>query len=173
MKIDTKKAIVKELHEKFSRSKVVIITDYKGLDVTAINDLRRRLRAEEIEYKVAKNSLLIRASKETDIELIKDYFKGPSAVAISYEDPAAPARVLIKFAKENKNLEIKSGVIGSSVLDIGRITALANLPSREILLGQFLATANGVTTGFVRVLNAVPVEFLNVLQAIKEQKEAA
>ncbi len=173
MKIDRKKAIVKELHEKFLRSKVVIITDYKGLDVTTINDLRRRLRAEEIEYKVAKNSLLIRAAKETDIGLIKDFFKGPSAVAISYDDPVAPARVLTKFAKENKNLEIKSGVIGSLVLDVGKINALANLPSREILLGQFLATANGVTTGFVRVLNAIPVGFLNVLQAIKEQKEAA
>jgi large subunit ribosomal protein L10 len=172
VRIDKKKEIVKDLHEKFLRSKVVIVTDYKGLDVTTINDLRRRLRAEEIEYKVVKNSLLIRASEETDIALIKDYFKGPSAVALSYEDPVAPAKVLTKFSEEHKQLEIKTGVMDGKVLDVHAIKTISTLPGREELLGQFLSVANGVTTGFVRVLNAIPVQFLNVLQAVKEQKEA-
>ena len=172
MRIDEKKEIVKDLHEKFSRSKVTIITDYKGLDVTTINDLRRKLGAEKIEYKVVKNSLLIRASEETDVALIKDYFKGPSAVALSYDDPIAPAKVLTNFAEENKQLEIKIGVMDGKVLDISAIKKIATLPGREELLGQFLSVANGVVTSFVRVLNAVPVKFLNVLQAIKEQKEA-
>ena len=86
MRIEKKKEIVKDLHEKFLKSKVVIVTDYKGLDVTTISDLRRKLGAEKIEYKVVKNSLLIRASEETDVALIKDYFKGPSAVALSYDE---------------------------------------------------------------------------------------
>jgi len=172
LRIDKKKEIVKDLHEKFSRSKVIIITDYKGLDVTTINDLRRKLGAEKIEYKVVKNSLLIRASEETDVALIKDYFKGPSAVALSYDDPVAPAKVLTKFAEENKQLEIKIGVMDGKVLDFVAIKKISTLPGREELLGQFLSVANGVVTGFVRVLNAVPVQFLNVLQAIKEQKEA-
>ena len=172
MRIDKKKEIVKDLHEKFSRSKVIIITDYKGLDVTTINDLRRKLGAEKIEYKVVKNSLLIRASEETDVALIKDYFKGPSAVALSYDDPIAPAKVLTNFAEENKQLEIKIGVMDGKVLDVGAIKKISTLPGREELLGQFLSVANGVVTSFVRVLNAVPVQFLNVLQAIKEQKEA-
>ena len=172
MRIDKKKEIVKELHVKFLRSKVVIVTDYKGLDVTTINDLRRKLGAEEIEYKVVKNSLLIRASEETDIALIKDYFKGPSAVALSYDDPVAPAKVLIKFSKEHKQLEIKTGVLDGKVLDVDAIKTISTLPGREELLGQFLSAANGVATGFVRVLNAIPVQLLNVLQAIKEQREA-
>ncbi|MBW2450640.1 MAG: 50S ribosomal protein L10 [Deltaproteobacteria bacterium] len=172
MRIEKKKEIVKDLHEKFLRSKVVILTDYKGLDVTTINDLRRRLGAEEIEYKVVKNSLLIRASEETDIALIKDYFKGPSAIALSYDDPIAPAKVLTKFSEEHKQLEIKTGVMDGRVLDMGAIKRISALPGREELLGQFLSVANGVVTGFVRVLNAVPAQFLNVLQAIKEQKEA-
>jgi large subunit ribosomal protein L10 len=173
LRIDKKKEIVKDLHEKFARSKVVIITDYKGLDVATINDLRRRLRAHEIEYKVVKNSLLVRAAEETDVALIKDRFKGPSAVALSYDDPIAPAKVLTKFLDEYSQLEIKSGVMEGKVLDLDAIKKISTLPSREELLGQFLSAANGVATGFVRVLNAVPVQLLNVIQAIKEQKEAA
>jgi large subunit ribosomal protein L10 len=173
LRIDKKKEIVKDLHDKFARSKVVIITDYKGLDVATINDLRRRLRAYEIEYKVVKNSLLVRASEETDVALIKDRFKGPSAVALSYTDPIAPAKVLTKFLEEYSQFEIKSGVMDGKVLDFDAIKKISTLPSREELLGQFLSAANGVATSFVRVLNAIPVQLLNVLQAIKEQKEAA
>jgi large subunit ribosomal protein L10 len=173
LRIDEKKEIVKVLHDKFARSKVVIVTDYKGLDVATINDLRRRLRAHEIEYKVVKNSLLVRAAEETDVALIKDRFKGPSAVALSYDDPVSPAKVLTKFVEEYSQLEIKTAVMDGKVLDFDAIKKISTLPSREELLGQFLSAANGVATGFVRVLNAIPVQLLNVLQAIKEQKEAA
>lgn len=172
MKLEKKKEIVKSLHEKFARSKVVIVTDCKGLDVAKMNDLRRRLREFEIEYKVAKNSLLIRASEETDVELIKDCFKGPSAVALSYDDPIAPAKVLIKFSKEHDKLEIKTGVMNGKVIDLNAIKAMSVLPPREVLLGQFLSVVNGVPAGFVQVLNAIPMRFLNLLQAVKEQKEA-
>ena len=172
MKLEKKKEIVKNLHEKFARSKVVIVTDCKGLDVAAMNDLRKRLREFDVEFKVAKNSLLIRASEETDIALIKDYFKGPSAVALSYDDPVAPAKVLTKFSEEHKQLNIKTGVMDGKVLDVHAIKTISTLPGREELLGQFLSVANGVATGFVRVLNAIPVQFLTVLQAIREQKEA-
>jgi len=173
VKLDKKKEIVKDLREKFVRSKVVIVTDYKGLNVAAINDLRRKLREFEVEYKVVKNSLLIRASEETGVALIKDCFKGPSAIALSYEDPIAAAKVLTKFADEHDKLEIKTGVLEGKVLDINAIKAMSILPSREVLLGQLLSAINGVPTNFVRVLNAIPVQFLNVLQAVKEQKEAA
>jgi large subunit ribosomal protein L10 len=104
--------------------------------------------------------------------LIKECFKGPSAVALSYEDPIAPAKVLIKFSNEHKKFEIKTGVMNGKVIDLNAIKAVSALPSREVLLGQFLSVANAVPTGFVRVLNAVPIKFLNLLQALKEQKEA-
>lgn len=172
MKLEKKKEIVKDLREKFSRSKVVIVTDYKGLDVTTINDLRRRLGELEVEFKVVKNTLLIRAAEDTDVSLINDSFKGPSAVALSYDDPVAPAKVLTNFAGEHEKLEIKTGVMKGRVLDLNAIKALSALPSREVLLGQFLSVVNGITTGFVRTLSAIPTQFLNVLQAVKEQKEA-
>ena len=173
MKLEDKKAIVDELKERLERTQVAILTDYKGLDVAAINDLRRKLREENIEYQVVKNTLLLRAAEGTDAELMKDLFKGPSAVALSYEDPVAPAKVLTQFAKDNEALEIKAGVMDGKYLDVTDLKALADLPSREVLLGQLVGVMNNVPTSFVRVVAEVPRQMLNVLNAIKDQKEAA
>lgn len=173
MKLEEKKQITQDLHERFLKSKVVILTDYKGLDVAAISDLRKKLKDADVEFRVAKNSLLIRASEDTGVSAIKDDFKGPSGIALSYDDPVAPAKVLTKFAGDNKKFEIKVGVMDGKVLDLGQIKALSDLPSREVLLSQVLSAMNGVPTALVRALNDVPVRMLNVLQAIKDQKEAA
>ncbi len=173
MNLEDKKKIVQDLSERFSKAAVVIVTDYKGLDVAAINDLRRRLRKEEIEYQVVKNSLMVRASQETDVALIKETFKGPSAVAMSYSDPIAPAKVLTEFAKGHDVFEIKVGVMDGKVLELNQIKALAALPAREVLLGTFVYVLNSVPTGFVRTIAEIPRSLLNVLQAVKDQKEAA
>ena len=173
MNLAEKKKVVEELKERLSRSCVVIVTDYKGLDVSTINDLRRRLRQENIEYQVVKNTLLTRAAAETDVDLIKDHFKGPSAVALSYEDPVTPAKILTDFAKDHEALEIKVGVMNGQVLEVSKIKALSALPSREELLAKLLATLNAVPTSFVRTLNEIPGKFVRVLSAIKDQKEAA
>jgi large subunit ribosomal protein L10 len=172
LKLEDKKRIAQDLRERFDKSKVIIVTDYKGLNVTNINALRRKLREADVEFKVVKNSLLIRAAEDTDVAQINEYFKGPSAVAISYDDPVAPAKVLSEFAREFKALEIKVGVMGNKVLDLSAIKALSDLPSREALLGQVLSAMNGVSTGFVRALNDNIGRFLNVLTAIKDEKEA-
>jgi len=171
--LEDKKKIVQALNERFSKAAVVIVTDYKGLDVAAINDLRRRLRKEEIEYQVVKNSLMVRASQETDVALIKETFKGPSAVAMSYSDPIAPAKVLTEFAKDHGVFEIKVGVMDGKILELNQIKALSALPSREVLLGTFVSVLNLVPTGFVRTIAEIPRSLLNVLQAVKDQKEAA
>jgi large subunit ribosomal protein L10 len=173
LRLDAKKKIAEDLHDRFARSATIVVTDYKGLDVAAMNDLRRKLRAEKVEYRVVKNSLLVRAADDTEAALIKAHFKGPSAVAISYEDPIAPAKVLTQFAKENDKLEIKVGVLNGKVLDVNAIKALASLPAREVLLAQLLATLNAVPSSFVRALAEIPRGMLNVLTAIRDQKEAA
>ena len=172
MKIDEKKKIVEDIHKKFSESKVVILTDYKGLNVEKINELRGKLKESGVEYKVVKNTLLVRASEETDISLIKDSFKGPSAVALSCDDPVTPAKILTEFAEDHEALEIKIGIINGKILDLSAIKKLSALPSREVLLGSLLSVMSGVPTAFVRALNDMPKRLLNVLQAIKEQKEA-
>jgi large subunit ribosomal protein L10 len=173
VRIEEKQKIAEDLHERFSKAAIVVVTDHKGLDVSSINDLRRKLREENIEFQVAKNTLLIRASKDTEAALIQEYFKGPSAVALSYSDPVAPAKILTQFAKDNQKLEIKGGVLKDKVLDADAIMALAILPSREVLLGQFLSVLNEVPTSFVRTIAEIPRSLLNVLTAIKDQKEVA
>jgi large subunit ribosomal protein L10 len=173
LNLTEKKNVVDKLHESLSKSTTVILTDYKGLDVSTINDLRSKLRDSDVEFKVVKNTLLGIASQDTDVVLIKDHFKGPNAIALSFDDPVAPAKILSEFAKKNDKLEIKVGVMNGKVLDLSAIKALSSLPSREVLLAQVLSAMNGVPTAFVRALNNVPGRLLNVLQAIKDKKEAA
>jgi large subunit ribosomal protein L10 len=173
VKIEQKKQIVEDLHERFVKSKIVIVTDYKGLDVKSITELRRKLGEENIELKVVKNTLLVRASSETEAELVQDHFKGPSAVALSYDDPVTPAKVLTQFAEKNERLKIKAGVMGGKLISQEQILALSKLPTREVLLGQLLSVMNNVPTAFVTVLSEIPRQMVNVLQAVKDQKEAA
>ena len=173
MKIEDKKKIVEDLKEKFATTKVVIVTDYKGLNVAQMTELRRNLSEANVEFQVVKNTLLTRASKDTDAELLADVFKGPSGIALSFDDPVAPAKVLTQFAKDNQKLEIKAGVMNGKRMNLDAITALSKLPSREELLAQVLSTMNAVPAGFVRALADVPRRMANVLNAIKDQKEAA
>ena len=172
MDIKQKKEIAQDLQGRFEKSAIVILTDYKGLDVAAMNDLRRKLREANAEYQVVKNSLLVRASEGNDVTLIKEQFKGPSAIALSYDDPVAPAKVLADFVKDNKNFEVKVGVLNGKVIDLNGIKALSALPSREVLLAQVLSAMNAVPTSLVTALSDVPRRMVNVLQAIKDQKEA-
>jgi large subunit ribosomal protein L10 len=173
VKVEDKKQIVEDLKEKFATTQVVIVTDYKGLNVAQMTELRRKLSEAQVEYKVVKNTLLKRASEGTDAMLLADVFKGPSGIALSFDDPVAPAKVLTQFAKDNDKLEIKAGVMGGKLMDLNAITALSKLPSREELLAQVLSAMNAVPTGFVRALADVPRRMVNVLNAIKDQKEAA
>lgn len=173
MNLEEKKRIAQDLNERFAKAAVVIVTDYKGLNVDAINDLRRRLRQAEVEYKVVKNSLLVRASQDTDVAKVREKFKGPSAVALGYSDPITPAKVLTEFAKDHEVFKIKIGIADGKILELKEIVALASLPSREVLLGQFVYVLNNVPTGFVRTLAEIPRRLLNVLNAIQEQREAA
>lgn len=173
LNITQKKELVSDLHRKFNEKKVLILVDYKGINVPKMTELRAKLREEGIEFLVVKNTLLSRAAEDTDVALIREGFAGPNAVAMSYEDPVAPAKVLSAFAKENDKLEIKMGVLSGSFLSFSDIKALAEMPPREALLAQVLSTMNAVPTGLVRALNNVPEKLLYALQAIRDQKEDA
>jgi large subunit ribosomal protein L10 len=168
-----KEELVKVLNEKFSRAKALVLTDYRGLDTSAMNALRTQLREASVEYRVVKNTLMSRASDGTDVALLKDHFAGPSAVALSYEDPVAPAKVLVKFSEEHDDLEVKAGVLDGKVIDLEGIKRLAKLPSREALLAQMLSVFSGPARSFVTVLSGVPRNLLGVLNAIKAEKEKA
>ncbi|MCD4677461.1 MAG: 50S ribosomal protein L10 [Desulfobacula sp.] len=173
LNISQKKEQVERLAKGFSESEISILVDYKGLDVLKMTDLRSKLRNEGVTIEVVKNTLLDRASEGTDAALMKDFYKGPNAIVISKDDPVAPARILVDFAKDNEKLEIKAGALSGKLLNLEEIKQLAKMPSREELLGQLVYTLNAVPTSFVNVISGIPRSFVNVLNAIKDQKEAA
>ena len=167
-----KEAFVAEVKERLERAEATFLVDYKGLDVEGINRLRSALRETGTEFQVVKNRLLALASRDTDTDVLKEHFVGPTAVAITYEDAVAPAKVLVDLGKDLKNLEIKVGQMSGKILEAEAIQRLARLPGREELLAQVLAAMQGVPGSFVRVLNGVIVQFLNVLKALEEQRSA-
>lgn len=173
MKLEDKQRIVEDLTERFAKANLVILTDYKGLNVPAMSDLRRKLKQAGVDYKVVKNTMMVRASENTPIAVLQSQFQGPSAVAISYQDPVAPAKILTKFADDSKKLEIRAAVLNGKLIDVNGVKALAALPSREVLLGQLLSVMAGVPTSAVRVLAGVPRALVNLLSALKDKRQAA
>ena len=173
MKRAEKEKLIEALHEKFSRAKATVLTDFRGMNTSAMNELRGQLREASVEYRVVKNTLMLRASHGTDMALLKDHFSGPCAVALSYDDPVAPAKILTKFSEENAALEVKAGMVDGQVIDSAGVKRLSRLPPREGLLAQLLSVLNSSATTLVIVLGGVPRNLLGVLEAIKGQKEAA
>jgi len=167
---------VKSLAKRFSECSGAIVMDYKGLNVEKITGLRRQVRETGSEIKVAKNTLLKIATRDTAYEALHDSFVGQTAVAFIGGDPALLAKVLTKFNKEESKenpettFQIKSGVLETSVLSLAEINHLGDLPSREVLLSQLLGVLSSPMTGFVSVLSDIPRKFLRVLTAVTEQK---
>ncbi len=170
MNRDEKASIVQALGEKFGKAQIAVVANYRGLKVSAMQELRRGLRDKDAEFQVAKNTLLTRAVQGTEFESLSEHFSGTTAIAVSFSDPVGPAKVLTDFAKDHPELEIKSAVLNGKVLSSEDLAALAKLPSKEVLLGQLLGVLNAVPTGLVRVLSGVPRTFLYALQAINDQK---
>lgn len=134
-----KQGAAEELKEKFAKSKLVILTDYRGINVEDITKIRADLRKNDCEYVVAKNSTLRFAVKGSEIEGISEHLEGPTAVTFSYDDYVAPAKVLYDYAKNSDFYKIKAGIMDGKVIGVDEIEKLAKLPSKEMLLTQ-LAT---------------------------------
>ena len=170
MNRDEKETLVQQLNENFSQAKIAILTDYKGLKVSVFEQLRSELKKNNAEIRVAKNTLLRRAVTGTAFESMQEDFKGATAVAVSFDDPVAPAKVLMDFVKGNPQLEIKGACLEGKSLSGTDLSALAKLPSREVLLAQLMSVMNAVPTALVQVLSGVPRKALYMLQAIADQK---
>ena len=134
-----KQSDAEELKNKFEKSKLVILADYRGLNVEDITKIRADLKKSNSEYVVAKNSTLKFAVKGSEIEGISEYLEGPTAVTFSYEDYVTPAKVLYDYAKDSEFYKIKAGIMDGKVISAEEIIKLAKLPSKEMLLTQ-LAT---------------------------------
>lgn len=167
-----KEAAVAALREKFSASQAVVLTDYRGLTVKKVTELRRRLRQAGVEYQVAKNTLTSRAAHEVDLAGLDQFLAGPTALAFSATDPVAPAKVLMDFARDNKEFKVKGGVLDGRVIGPDQIKALADLPSREVLLAQVLAGMQAPLSGMVSVLSGTLRNFAYALDALRREREA-
>lgn len=169
-----KEQAVAQLTDALSDLKLAVLTDYRGLSVREVTELRAKLREEGISYRVTKNTLLRIAAKNTPAlaEIDPKTFTGPTALAISSEDEVAPARVIFQYAKEHEALEIVGGITGDgSVLTAAEVKALALLPTREQLLAQVVGTIAAPLSGFVGVMGANVRGIVTVLSAIQETKE--
>ena len=167
----TKEQIVSELQGKLREAKLGVLTSFSGMNVAKMEALRNALRKSNAELKVVKNTLLGIASKETDFSILADHFKWPVAIVLSHKDPVGPTKVLIDFAKKNPELEIKVGVLDGKLLTRSDISALAELPSREVLLGKLVSVMAAVPTAFVTVLSGVPRNFVQLLNAYCDKKK--
>jgi len=168
----SKEQLVSELAAKLKEAKASFLADYRGLNVDQVNDLRGKLREAGVEYRVVKNTLLKLAAKDTESACLEEHLQGPTAIAIAGDDPVAPAKILSDYAKANDKFEIKVGALNGQLLTLDDIKALADLPSREVLLAKLLGSINAPVSNFVGVLAAVPRSLVQVLSAIQDKKAA-
>jgi large subunit ribosomal protein L10 len=163
-----KKEAVEELRERFSRAKVIFVADYSGLDVEAVNRLRRSLRAEgegDYEYRVHKNTLMRRAAEGSEVESIVDYFNGPTALAISYGDPVGLAKALVSYAKENQAFELRGGLLDGRPIDTAGVETLATLPSLDGIRAKLVGLLQAPAQKIAMVLSAPAGQLARVIAA--------
>ncbi len=168
-----KAATVDEIKQKLTSSSAVILTDYRGLTVKEMQALRAALRAAGGDVKVYKNTLTELALRELALPEMDEMLQGPTLFTFASGDPVAPAKAIMDFAKEHKQLEVKGGFIERHVVGAESVKALASLLSREQLVAKLLGTMNNPASRFVRTLNGPAAAFARVLGAIAEQKQAA
>ena len=154
-KVELKQPIVQAIADDVKDAASVVLVDYRGLTVAQDTALRKQLREAGITYKVCKNTMMKRAFEGTEFAGLDEHLEGPSALAISKDDATAPARILCKFAKDAKALELKAGVVEGTVYDNAALSELAKIPSREELLSKLLGSLQSPITNLARVLNQI------------------
>jgi len=165
-----KEELLQELKGKMEASQLIILAEYKGLNVEAMTKLRRKLRGVGSEIKVAKNTITKLAAQEAGLEDLNTYLEGPVALTFGFDDPVAPAKAMNDFAKEYKLLDIKAGILEGRIVDPQAIKALAELPSREVLLAKVLGGMQTPMYGFAGALQGLLRNLVYVLDAVREKK---
>jgi len=165
-----KESLQTELNGKFSKAKMVVVAEFRKLDVDTVNRLRRKLRDGKVEWKVLKNTIARRAAKGTSIEPLSEDFVGPVAAAISYDDVIAPAKILSEFIKDLESIKIRSAVLDGKKLDTKAVLALAKLPGLNTLRAQILSMINQPATKLARTIKEPGAALARVLQAKADKK---
>ena len=174
MKKEQKSVVVSDLHEKFARARLAVVTECGGMPVNQVTALRHKLRGAQAELKVVKNSLAVRAAEGTSLLPVVSLFKGQVAVVIGYDDPVLPAKILRDFIKHEKcdeKILWRGGVIEGKALEPAQLIATADLPSKEVLLSMLLSAMQGPLRGMAGVLQGILRGFAAVLLAIQDKKK--
>ncbi len=163
-------AVVEEYTEKFKQAKSVFIADYSGIDVETVNEVRRKFREQNVEYKVLKNRLARRSLNGAGVEELDPYLKGVNTFIIGYDDPVAPAKILEDFNKKDEILRLKAVLFEGRVFESEDAKKIAKLPTREALLSQFVGMLQSPMTKLAGTLQAPMQKMIGVLNALKETK---
>ena len=163
---------IQEISDRVAKAKVAIVTDYRGLTVAEITDLRRQLQKEGADYTVVKNTLTKRAIKDTPYDGLEKLLEGPSAVVFGFEDQVAPAKVLTQFIKKAKKVELRGGILDGKILSPDEVRQLSELPSKEELYAKMLGSINSPATGIVNTVNGVMRALVIAMDGVRKQKEA-
>ena len=170
---EKKPEIIDRISDKLEQAEIVVVTDYRGLTVAQITDLRKRLRNQGVEYHVVKNTLAGFAADRVGKSDLSKYLEGPTAIAFGYDDPVQAPKVLLEYQKspEEPPLQIRGGLLGDRLVTAQEISALAKLPPREELIGRLVGMLQAPISGLITVLNGNLQGLVTVLQARLKQME--
>ncbi len=160
-----KEVLIKELTDKFSRAKTVVVSEMRKVDVATVTRLRKKLREGGVEFKVLKNTLARRAAKGSSVEVLADDFVGPVSVAVSYTDVIAPAKILADFVKDLETIKLRSAVVEGKKIDVNGIKALAKMPGLPQLRATILGMINQPATKLARTIKEPGSALARVLNA--------
>ena len=160
-----KEELIKELNEKFARAKTAVVAEFAKVNVETVTRLRKKFRDNNIDYRVLKNTLAKRAAKGTSMEVISGDFTGPVAVALSYDDLVAPAKILSEFIKDMETIKVRSGMLEGKALTADEVKALAKLPSLNELRAKLLGLFNQPASMLARTIAAPGSQLARVIQA--------
>jgi large subunit ribosomal protein L10 len=169
---EEKSQSVAALKEKMQRASITLLADFKGMKVNELNDLRRELLKNSARLQVVKNTLAKIAVKDTEFKVLGEYFRETVALVTGVGDPVAPAKVLVKFAKDKETPKIKVGFLAGELMKASQVVALSKLPSREEMISMLLGSMQAPAQNWVNVLAAVPRQLVTVLAAVRDKKTA-
>lgn len=174
MRKEQKTAVVDQLSDRFKRASIALVSEYRGLTVAETTEVRRKLRAARGELKVAKNTLIRRAIKDTAFAPLEEKLGGPVGLIISSEDPVEIAKTVVSFREYGEKFKLRGGVVGGKALSPEEVQALATLPPREVVLAQLLGLLQAPATRLVRLLNEPGCALARLVDAIgRKNGEAA
>jgi large subunit ribosomal protein L10 len=160
-----KEVVIKQLNDKFSRATAAILAEFNKVDVATVTELRKKFRAAKVEYKVLKNTLAKRAAKGTSLEVISDEFKGPVALALTYGDVVAPAKILTDFLKDRETIKIRTAVVEGKKTDAKGVLALAKLPGLPELRAKIMGLLTQPAGQLARTIGAPHSQLARIIKA--------